>query len=194
MSLVRPWGRHTTFTNRSGDVVNELRRGPRPPEMATIAWAKMYECLGTYELLPSELYSLDDGQPAQASHTKVLTVHVCEAPGAFISATNHYVKTRCKSWARRWTWLANSLNPYHEGNDPNAMIDDDMLIAATEEHWMFGADNSGDIRLPFNIKHMWQQAAAAAAGEALQRAAAAGLGGSSGMAAGVALLVTGDGS
>jgi hypothetical protein len=101
----------------------------------------------------------------------------------------------------RWTWLANSLNPYHEGNDPNAMIDDDLLIAATEEHWMFGADNSGDIRVPLNIQHMWQQAAAvavpappAAAADMLQPPGAADVEGRSTQSAGVALLVTGDGS
>jgi len=74
--------------------------------MATIAWAKMYECLGTYDLLPSQLHTTPAGeepevsQPCDAQH-KVLTVHVCEAPGAFISATNHYIKTRCRRWSHR---------------------------------------------------------------------------------------------
>ena len=35
----------------------------------------------------------------------------------------------------RWDWLAISLNPYYEGNDQFAMIDDDVLIGQTLDHW-----------------------------------------------------------
>jgi cap2 methyltransferase len=73
-----------------------------------------------------------------------VTCHVCEAPGAFIAATNHYVRTRRPSW--RWHWVGNSLNPYYEGNDVASMIDDDALIAATYDNWCFGEDDSGDMR------------------------------------------------
>ncbi len=57
------------------------------------------------------------------------TVHLCEAPGAFIAATNHYVRTHRPDWW--WDWLAISLNPYFEGNDQFAMIDDDKLIGGS---------------------------------------------------------------
>ena len=62
-----------------------------------------------------------------------LSVHLCEAPGAFIAATNHYVRTHRPTWW--WDWLAISLNPYYEGNDQYAMIDDDALIGNTLDHW-----------------------------------------------------------
>lgn len=175
-------------------MVNNLRRNNAPPEMATIAWAKMYECLGSYDLLPEDPYSSaaisssDNSSTQQQS--KILTVHVCEAPGAFIAATNHFIRTHRHAWADQWVWMGNSLNPYHEANDPNAMIDDDALIAATPDNWCFGQDDSGDIRRPANIRFLWQQAAARA-GVAL----AAGSGNSSRLGtAGVALMVTGDGS
>ena len=44
-----------------------------------------------------------------------------------------------------WDWVANSLNPMYLGNDTAQMIEDDALIRATEEHWCFGQDGSGDI-------------------------------------------------
>jgi 23S rRNA U2552 (ribose-2'-O)-methylase RlmE/FtsJ len=51
-----------------------------------------------------------------------------------------------------------SLNPFYEGNDLGAMIDDDRLIIETRPHWMFGIDNSGDIRQGDNIRSFWQRA------------------------------------
>ena len=47
-------------------------------EMGTKAWCKMYEILVAYELAPPT--------------PKCNTVHLCEAPGAFITATNHYLR------------------------------------------------------------------------------------------------------
>ena len=39
-----------------------------------------------------------------------------------------------------------------------AMIEDDALIALTAHHWCWGADNSGDVRRPENIKFIWEEA------------------------------------
>jgi cap2 methyltransferase len=92
---------HTSQTLRTGDVVHTLRKRV-DPEMCTIAWAKMYECIDSYRLI-----ALSD------SARQFNSVHICEAPGAFICATNHYLRTKYPQL--KWNWMANSLNPYYEG-------------------------------------------------------------------------------
>lgn len=88
----RPWGSHTSFTNRAGNVVRQIRQGQGEVELCTTAWTKMYESIVSFDLLPASggatVGHLEIGQPAVGS------VHLCEAPGAFISATNHYIKTQ----------------------------------------------------------------------------------------------------
>ena len=96
-SACRPWGAHTAFTNRAGFVVRQIRQNHGEVELCTTAWAKMYEAIVTFDLLlaasgqlpkgNSSVGCLENGQPA------VGTVHLCEAPGGFISATNHFIKT-----------------------------------------------------------------------------------------------------
>lgn len=54
-------------------------------EIGTQAWAKMFEILSNFPLI--------DPPP---SHEKWLTLHLCEAPGGFISALNHFLVTRSK--------------------------------------------------------------------------------------------------
>lgn len=41
-------------------------------------------------------------------------------------ATNHFLRVERPHWL--WDWRAVTLNPYYEGNDQGAMIDDDALI------------------------------------------------------------------
>ena len=50
-----------------------------------------------------------------------------------------------------WHWRANTLNPFYEGNDPDIMIDDAILIKDTLANWYFGADDTGDITTKGNI-------------------------------------------
>uniref|UniRef100_A0A8C0WHX6 Cap-specific mRNA (nucleoside-2'-O-)-methyltransferase 2 n=1 Tax=Castor canadensis TaxID=51338 RepID=A0A8C0WHX6_CASCN len=64
-------------------------------------------------------------------------------PGAFIASLNHYLKSH--RFPCDWSWVANTLNPYHEANDNLMMIMDDRLIANTLHWWYFGPDNTGDI-------------------------------------------------
>lgn len=109
--LPRDWERAASQANRAEDVKHALRKGFQA-ELCTVAWAKMYESLAFCNLLPPESQALgqaSDGNPF------ALTVHLCEAPGAFISATNHYIRTHRPTWW--WDWVAISLNPHFEGND-----------------------------------------------------------------------------
>ncbi|CAN2389290.1 Cap methyltransferase 2, partial [Pristimantis euphronides] len=126
------WHQHTSFTNRAGRIVPEVRRRANA-ELCTQAWCKFHEIVCTYHLLPdTALWS-----------SELNTLHLCEAPGAFVSSLNHYLKTQdvhCD-----WNWVANTLNPYHEANNDLVMIADDRLIANTLPWWYFGPDNTGDI-------------------------------------------------
>ncbi|XP_077374723.1 cap-specific mRNA (nucleoside-2'-O-)-methyltransferase 2 [Festucalex cinctus] len=133
---VEVWHQHTNSTNRAGKVIATVRSAANA-EICTQAWCKFYEILGTFSLLPEE--ALHSGE--------LNTVHLCEAPGAFISALNHYVKTSEHTRYCDWSWAANTLNPYHEANAGGTTIADDRLIANTLPWWFFGSDNTGDIML-----------------------------------------------
>lgn len=131
---VHVWHQHTNSTNRAGKVMAAVRSAANA-EICTQAWCKFYEILGTFDLLPAE--ALQSGE--------LNTVHLCEAPGAFITALNHYLKTSESARYCDWSWTANTLNPYHEANGGGTTIADDRLIANTLPWWFFGSDNTGDI-------------------------------------------------
>jgi hypothetical protein len=88
----------------------------------------------------------------QIKFTLKTLAHLCECPGGFICAVNHYLQTDTEMKCSTRTespildWKAVSLNPYFEGkqdsiifliffiiqffflgNDLNAMIDDDVF-------------------------------------------------------------------
>ncbi|KAJ8339697.1 hypothetical protein SKAU_G00343300 [Synaphobranchus kaupii] len=126
------WHQHTSFTNRAGKVIAHVRAAANA-EICTQAWCKFYEILVTFSLVPDR--ALQNGE--------LNSVHLCEAPGAFIASLNHYLKSN--SLYCDWTWVANTLNPYHEANDNGTMIADDRLIANTLPWWFFGTDDTGDI-------------------------------------------------
>ncbi|NXN11750.1 CMTR2 methyltransferase, partial [Indicator maculatus] len=132
------WHQHTSFTNKAGKIIPQVRKSMNA-ELCTQAWCKFHEILGSFPLLPEE--ALEAGE--------LNSVHLCEAPGAFIASLNHYLKSHhvpCD-----WNWVANTLNPYHEANDSLTMIMDDRLIANTLPRWYFGPDNTGDV---MTLKHL----------------------------------------
>ncbi|XP_074523431.1 cap-specific mRNA (nucleoside-2'-O-)-methyltransferase 2 [Halichoeres trimaculatus] len=133
---VQVWHQHTNSTNRAGKVITTVRSAAGA-EICTQAWCKFYEILGTFDLLPEE--ALQNGE--------LNTVHLCEAPGAFITSLNHYLKTSESTRYCDWTWAANTLNPYHEANGGSTTIADDRLIANTLPWWFFGSDNTGNIMI-----------------------------------------------
>lgn len=105
------------------------------------------------------IFSLSEDLPGNQSFR---SVHVCEAPGAFICATNFYYNKRLESGDLRssrqpWEWTGLSLNPYYEGNDQEAMVNDDRFIVETLDRWYFGIDNSGNILDKNNIKGLWDK-------------------------------------
>lgn len=105
------WHKLTSFTNLTGDVMYSLKR-QFSPELCTVAWAKMYEILYRFRLLEQR--------------GPVRSAHVCEAPGGFIAATNHYLR-QMHGDQLDWAWKAMTLSPYFEDNDSEAMVEDDQV-------------------------------------------------------------------
>ena len=129
------WHKHTNFTNRAGGIIPMLRK-EFGPEMCTQAWAKFHEIVWAFNIVPQ-------------TASKCNSVHLCEAPGAFIASLNHYLKTHRVDC--NWNWKAMTLNPYYEGNDLIAMIDGDKFMSETLDRWYLGVDNSGDVMLWENV-------------------------------------------
>eukprot|EP00291_Cryptomonas_curvata_P026180 CAMPEP_0172175082 /NCGR_PEP_ID=MMETSP1050-20130122/14022_1 /TAXON_ID=233186 /ORGANISM="Cryptomonas curvata, Strain CCAP979/52" /LENGTH=923 /DNA_ID=CAMNT_0012847129 /DNA_START=140 /DNA_END=2907 /DNA_ORIENTATION=- len=134
---IKIWKEHTAKTVITGDVVKSLRK-EHDPEMCTKAFAKMYEMLAAYDLV------------APNGSDRFSSLHLCEAPGAFICAANHYIKSHFPNL--KWSWRACSLNPYFEANITNAMVHYDKFINETIHNWYFGCDTTGDMRLRENIE------------------------------------------
>jgi hypothetical protein len=101
-------------------------------ESVTNAWIKMYEMLNLFhDIIPKK--------------EVVKTFHICEAPGAFISATNHYLSNR----HQELDWYAQTLKPRTDECHSKFALDDYFgLIGAYPNRWIFGdpkIDDSGNI-------------------------------------------------
>ncbi|XP_050357345.1 cap-specific mRNA (nucleoside-2'-O-)-methyltransferase 2 [Nymphalis io] len=129
---IEEWSSHTRRRNPAGEVGWKIRCLVNP-EFLTQAWTKFYECACTYNVVPKE---------ASASK-RMVSLHLCEAPGAFITSLNHYLKLNHQDI--QWKWVANTLNPYYEGNSPSNMISDDRFMFHTLDNWHFGIDSTGNL-------------------------------------------------
>lgn len=153
------WHAHTTNTNPSQRVCHAIKRRAQP-EMLTQAWLKFYEIVNGYPIVPTE----EEGtvkvslNPTMEDEGRVsfTSVHLCEAPGAFISALNHYLILNQPSL--KWHWLGNTLNPYYEGIPLSQCVVDDRLIAHTLKNWCFGTDNTGDLTKQNNLCDLMNRA------------------------------------
>lgn len=126
------WSKHTKYHEPSTFTLNYLYQDYKI-ELLTQAWCKFYECLHRFSLIPQQVIS-----------EKIITsVHLCEAPGAFITSLNHFLV--CKYPDVYFNWWGNTLNPNYEGNSRKEMVPDERLIIKTEDRWIFGIDGTGDI-------------------------------------------------
>ncbi|KAH8582487.1 adrift-FTSJ family RNA methylase [Cryptosporidium sp. chipmunk genotype I] len=147
---IHVWQSFTRTTNIAQDIIYKLR--DIPVELATTGWCKLYEILHYFRW------------HEYINETEYHSMHLCECPGGFISALNHYIhsnvinkRQRLGSSKLHWEWKANSLNPYFEGNDPNSILTDDIIYRDTYRAWNMGADDSGDITKVCNIDYIWQK-------------------------------------
>ncbi len=139
---IKIWRTHTNFTNLCSNISRTLRKNLNA-ELCTNAWLKFATILNSYDIVSSDI---------SEDNKTFGSTHLCEAPGAFITYLNHHLKKKHSNI--KWKWLAASLNPYYEGNDVAAMINDDRFIKETLKNWDFGADFSGNIMDVENIENL----------------------------------------
>ncbi|XP_030387598.1 cap-specific mRNA (nucleoside-2'-O-)-methyltransferase 2 [Scaptodrosophila lebanonensis] len=132
------WSTHTNKRDPSGEVVWRLKNETKA-EFVTVAWCKFFECLNRFPLIGKSV---------------VNTLHLCEAPGAFIAALNHYMHTTYKAEEIKWNWRSTTLNPYYEGNALNEMVTDDRFMFHTLDYWIFHEDFTGNLINVANIDNM----------------------------------------
>jgi cap2 methyltransferase len=158
ISAVGDWHAHTAFVNPAGDIVRTIRRRFHP-ELCTRAFCKFYELLSHYpQLVPTDRSKTSQFRFESISFSRFdhniisSSLHLCEAPGAFISALNQFIVSHRHN-RFGWQWLATTLNPYNEANNRNDMLTDDSLIFGTIDRWHFGDDDTGDL-LMFSREYM----------------------------------------
>ncbi|KAH8316479.1 hypothetical protein KR067_009002, partial [Drosophila pandora] len=156
------WSAHTNRRDPSGEVTWRLKNETKA-EFVTVAWCKFFECLHRYPLIRNPV---------------VNTLHLCEAPGAFIASLNHYLHSTYKEdevsllflqyntqltitfRQIHWCWRSTTLNPYYEGNALNEMVTDDRFIFHTLDNWLFHKDLTGNLLNVTNIESMAARCAA----------------------------------
>ncbi|KAK0403638.1 hypothetical protein QR680_017044 [Steinernema hermaphroditum] len=124
------WHDHTTFTHAMKNLSRELQR-QRGVAHASQAYCKL-----------TELFHTNPEMTINGAGDSVFrSLHLCEAPGAFIRATvDHFARGVVE-------WSATSFNPYFEWNAPEEMFveDDDDMVLRFPKRWNFGRSNSGDV-------------------------------------------------
>ncbi len=107
----------------------------------TNAFVKLWEIYSTFDWL------IVKDKPA----TKMF--HMTEAPGQWINTTNTYFKQHMPATAT-YEWYANSLNPDHPKIKGiiSALKNEYGIIKKYKDRWIWGADDTGDITVPENVR------------------------------------------
>ncbi|XP_065353011.1 cap-specific mRNA (nucleoside-2'-O-)-methyltransferase 2 [Cloeon dipterum] len=137
------WHSHTNSTYLGGKVQWRVQKACKP-ELLTQAWLKFYQILKTFDVVTN------------AGSEEFSSLHLCEAPGAFITSLNHFLQQSSASEENRtkWRWRATTLNPHYEGNPGLEMVSDDRFIIKTLDNWDFGPDGLGDLKNSETGKHL----------------------------------------
>ncbi|XP_075677686.1 cap-specific mRNA (nucleoside-2'-O-)-methyltransferase 2-like [Dermatophagoides pteronyssinus] len=140
---INDWNEHTDFTEISSGIKDHIHRSKlfrrNIPPLLTRAWIKFYDILCTFNLI-------DNNNDDDEDSNNIRVLFLCEAPGAFINATNHFIKSRLQD-SVNFEWIANTLNPYYEQIDRRNCIWMDWFIREPKcfQNWFFGHSNKGDI-------------------------------------------------
>ncbi|KAI2809694.1 Methylcrotonoyl-CoA carboxylase beta chain, mitochondrial [Blomia tropicalis] len=128
------WDRHTELTEISSQIKKVIiQRFLTTPPILTRAWIKFYDILSSFPL-----FSCKDCD-------SICVMFLCEAPGAFVNAANHYIRTNyCNV---KMNWVATTLNPFYEQIDLNSYVLDDRFIKNSYyfSNWFFASSNTGNI-------------------------------------------------
>jgi len=142
--------KHGRHMDPAGSVISVLRKNIKP-ELLTHAWSKFHELFHVYCLGPHDHDSHQGTQPVEFN-----SVHLCEAPGAFVTSLNHALCLHHRNTA--WNWVATTLNPHYEGNDLGLMVNDDRFIMSSLNNWHFGEDDTGDLLVKENMSSLVERA------------------------------------
>lgn len=129
----KPWLQLGSYIEkRIGSNITNAHKTKKKITMYSQAWIKMYEILTYFDLFDENLKTLK-------------TFHLCELPGGFIRAINHYAFTRTN--VKNFEWNAQSLHPEKADIKNNYGMADKY-----PDMWHWGKDNTGNITNPDNIK------------------------------------------
>lgn len=106
-------------------------------EYITVAWLKCYEILEWYNMINHD-----------TSTTKFNYFGICEQPGAFVYAINHYVKTKTN---KDFNFILQSLKTMVSGKKTGFKAED-ALYKEHGEKYDYG-DGTGDVTNILNIKY-----------------------------------------
>lgn len=134
---VKKWRSITLKTNMPLYIKKYIRQTYDHPNVSR-AFIKLYEILAVFpDFVKNPCHSL----------------HICEAPGEFIAATFHYVYAHHGIMK----WNANSLNHRSvKARQKYGYVFGDFFsyMKNYPNNWLYGADNTGDITEPENIKNI----------------------------------------
>ena len=134
---INKWNKIRLVTNIPLYIKIYIRKEYSIPK-ASRAFIKIYELYSTFK-------NIIKGDTLNS-------LHMCEAPGEFIAATNHYAKLHS---VKHFNWYANSLN--YKSLEAVARYGKDIFadtygfMRKYPTQWLYGVDDTGDITNPDNI-------------------------------------------
>lgn len=108
-------------------------------EYVTVAWMKCYEILEYYNLLD------------HVENDTVMYFGICEQPGAFVYAINHYVKTKLN---KKFDFVIESLI---DPSNKKIFLAEKSLSSKYKDKYDYGEDGTGDVTKINNIKYYRQK-------------------------------------